>query len=154
MRQELNRIHKFSGKLLVQPDALTLNSNQSVAFVSASKDSLFVKLNEKEAQREVDFDFKNDIFDIQASLSANGKFYLLANRYKRYKGVFLVELDEKDPCGDDFEEDNENQFKFLLVRNTQLDISNANMYILHQEKRLTKCNYTKEGTMRKSITLI
>ena len=92
----------------MQPDALTLNSSQSVAFVSASKDTLFVKLNEEEAQREVDFDFKNNIFDIQASLSANGKFYLLANRYKRYKGVFLIELDQDDPCGEDIEEVNEN----------------------------------------------
>lgn len=101
VKKELTPIHefgKFGGKLIKQPDQFKMNSRQTIAFISAGKDSLFVNFESEKFDREMDFDFEFEIIDIYTSLNANGKFYLLANRYKKFKGLFLIELNENDPC--------------------------------------------------------
>lgn len=85
-----------------------MNFNQDVAFIAAGKDSLFVRFNEDGQTEEIDFDEKYNIYDILESLNANGKFYILANRYHRQKGLFLIELNENDSLYDNH--------KFLLTR--------------------------------------
>ena len=85
-----------------------MNLNQDVAFIAAGKDSLFVRFHEDCQTEEIDFDEKYNIYDILESLNANGKFYILANRYHRQKGLFLIELNENDPLYDNH--------KFLLTR--------------------------------------
>ena len=61
-----------------------MNTEQNIAFIAGGKDSLFVILNGTlESNLEIDFDFDYDIFDIIASINTKGKFYLLANRYKK-----------------------------------------------------------------------
>ena len=61
----------------------------------------------------MDFDIDYEVFDIISSINGNGKFYLFANRYRKLKGLFLMEVDENDPCN----KLGGNKIKFIMIRN-------------------------------------
>lgn len=48
-----------------------------------------------ECHDEIDFDVLCNVNEIQACKYHDGKFYILANRVERQRGIYLMEIDEK-----------------------------------------------------------
>ena len=79
--------------------------------VAAQEDVVIVRLRPN--KEEIDFDIKCNISEVKACLNTNGKFYILANKYKKDRGIFLMEVDEEYLC------ENENP-QFIIRWKTSL----------------------------------
>jgi hypothetical protein len=73
-----------------------------------------VQLLKNEENLEVDFDLDFHMIDVMKCLRANDKFYILSNRFNNNRGVFLMELDENDPCNLGIIDQHIEDPKFLL----------------------------------------
>ena len=94
---------------------MVFNSKQTMAFVSCnSYDSIFV---DSETRQEIDFDVKCKVNEVQACKYKDGKFYILANRVDRQRGVFLMEIDENDICRSGMLKD---KLNFLIFQSSKL----------------------------------
>lgn len=62
----------------------------------------------------MDFDREYFMIDVMKCLRANDKFYVLSNRFNNNRGVFLMELDENDPCNLGIIDQEIKEPKFLL----------------------------------------
>ena len=72
---------KFDFELCKKPDIFVFNEDQSIVFIAAKEDVLFVDFN-KEEDCEVDIDMTFNISDIKACHYHEGKFFVLANKYE------------------------------------------------------------------------
>ena len=74
------------------PDIFTFNDDQTVVFIAAGQDVLFVKL---ECRSEIDVDQIFSITDVKACIFLNKTFYVIANKYRRVKGIYFLRIEEK-----------------------------------------------------------
>ena len=87
MLEKLEVLFKFKNSLDSQPDFFEFNEEQTVAILASSNDALWIDIKN---QSELDVDENFEIGDIKALLYDNGKFYLLANKFRRKLGYFLL----------------------------------------------------------------
>ena len=81
----------FCYSLSRYPDYFVLNADHTMAFVAVKQDVIFINMQN---DQEINIDTKYYIEDVKACIYKKGKFYILANRYKKNLGIFLLELDE------------------------------------------------------------
>ena len=55
-----------------------------------------IRICNKDANDEIDIDGNNSFEDIKACHYAKGKFYILANKCGKMRGIFLIEIDEQE----------------------------------------------------------
>ena len=108
-----------------KPEFLVFNVDQSVAFIAAQDDVLFVNQNiENVLDQEIDVDNNFLITDVKACLFYNKKFYVLANKFEKMRGVFLLMIDESNLT-------RLNRKNFIIKWNNQLEIGDADIYIVN-----------------------
>lgn len=83
---------------------------------------VFVDIKSKK-KKEIPVDIQYSISDVKACLNANGKFYIFANKLKKERGIFILELDEKDPCMKEHPD-------FIIRWKNSLEVGDANISIL------------------------
>jgi len=66
---------------------------------------------------------KQIIYDIE-----DQNFYILANKFERNHGFYIVKFSEDDPKG----------YKFIMKVKNNLDIGDANIFVLRNEEQLYK----------------
>ena len=88
---ELAQLYKFENQIGRQPDYVVFDEFQDTAIIASTDDVLWVNVTKK---IEIDVDEKFQLGDIKSILYRNSKYYVLANKYQRKLGYFLLELDQ------------------------------------------------------------
>ena len=102
-----------------------MNDTQNIVFVACEQfDSLFLDVN---TRNELYFDNLVNINEIQACKFYNSKFYILANRVERQRGIYLIEVDENDIEQNVLTKD---KIKYIFKDPNYLNISDADINIL------------------------
>ena len=91
-----------------------------------------IDLIEKQKFVELEDVFK--ISQIRACMNAFGKFYIVANKRQKDKGIFLLALDENDLDLKDQENFSEND-QYLIKWSTNLDIGDVDIFCVQDKKR-------------------
>lgn len=94
------------------------------------------------SKKEIDVDILYRISMVKGCLNANGKFYIIANKFEKAMGLYLLELDEKKPCEDPFP-------NFIIKWNNSLEIGDANIYSLEAEE--ADANVSALNIMKKAV---
>ena len=87
--------------------------------VATFYDVLFVDLVN---HQEFDIDDQFHIGDIRSIVYIKKSYYLLANKFQKLLGYYLIQIKENDPCN--------NEPTYLINWKSRLDISDANLYLL------------------------
>ena len=87
-------LYNFVNKLSEQPEYVIFDENQESAIIASPNDVLWVNIS---TQEEEDIDQLYSIGQIKALINVGKKFYILANKYQRKLGYFLLELDSEKP---------------------------------------------------------
>jgi hypothetical protein len=103
-----------------QPDYLVFNAKQDRAIIASTDDVLWVDIH---AQSEADIDDIYNLGSIKSVLFVDNKFYVLANKFDKKLGYFLLELPEHKPS-------NSEKPKFLIKWKNKLEISDAALHLL------------------------
>jgi len=82
--------YEFNNKMAAQPDMLVFSADQNVGIIASTDDVLWFDI---QSQNEVDIDDVYQLGDIKSLLYYDEKFYVLANKYQRKLGYFLLEID-------------------------------------------------------------
>ena len=108
-----------------KPEYMIFNDDQSICFVAAQDDVLFVNQNiENEIDKEIDVDNNFLITDVKACIFYNKKFFVLANKFEKHRGVFLLMIDETNLT-------KLLRRNFIIKWNNQLEIGDADVYIIN-----------------------
>lgn len=102
--------------------------------VVAHEDVVFADLK---TQEEVGLDVKYHITDVRACLNCYGKFYIIANKFEKNRGLYLLELDENEPCKKSYPD-------FIIKSNVSLEIGDANLFTLEATDRNSDHSETKD----------
>ena len=94
---KLETLFDFENDLQRQPDFIVFDDSQQVAIIASTDDVLWVDIQN---EVEVDIDDMYSLGAIKSILHVGNKFYVLANKFDRKLGYFLLELDEKRPTPD------------------------------------------------------
>ena len=94
---KLETLFDFENDLQRQPDFIVFDDSQQVAIIASTDDVLWVDIQN---EVEVDIDDMYSLGAIKSILHVGNKFYVLANKFDRKLGYFLLELDEKKPTPD------------------------------------------------------
>ena len=121
---DLQQLYIFQNFLNSQPIYTVFNKNQNCAIICSFYDVLFINIRD---DIEIDIDDLYHISDIRSVINLKQKFYVLANKCDNLLGYHLIEIDEnypdtKEPC-------------FLINQKSKLDIGNANIYLIWNEKK-------------------
>ena len=127
MTECVRTLCEFTQPLSKQPQFFSLNDSQECAIVAETKDAIFYDIKKNVA---IDLDDKYDIKAIKQVVYdyEDQVFYLMANRYKEKLGFFVIVFHEENP----------DDFHFLIKIKNQLDISDANIYVLRNMKSMYK----------------
>lgn len=74
---------------------MVFNSDQSIALIAGDEDVIFADIKN---EYEIGLDCIHHVTDVKACLHANDKFYVLANKFQKNRGIFLIETDQDYPC--------------------------------------------------------
>ena len=129
----LNFEKNFDQRLDGQPNMFVLSSYQEQAFISTAKGNLLlVDLIGKTKVVELEEAFK--ISQVKACINCHGKFFIFANKMEKIKGLFLLELDEKD-----FDEGKFNHpdslaktDRFLIKWQSMLDVADVDLFCIEE----------------------
>ena len=83
-------MYKFENPIGRQPDYIVFDDKQEIAIIASTDDVLWVNIKKK---IEIDIDEQYLLGDIKSLKKEKNKFYVLANKYQRKLGYFLLELD-------------------------------------------------------------
>lgn len=89
-KNKLESLYSFSNQIGRQPDFVVFDDSQTTGIVASTDDVLWINIPSKE---EIDVDETFFLGDIKNILYRNKKFYVLANKFMRKLGYFLLELD-------------------------------------------------------------
>ena len=78
-----------------------MNSTQTIAFLDSGYDILLIDIQNK---KRIDLEATLFISDIRACVNDFGKFFILANKYHKTQGVFLIQIDESKINDKEFDE--------------------------------------------------
>ena len=96
--------------------------------MGASDDVLLLDLKQG---HEIDIDKIFKISEVKASISFKNKYYILANKYERSRGLFLLEIDQNVNSTD-----TESQIeKYMIKWKNQLEISDCEMFLATYQDR-------------------
>ena len=109
-------MYQFKNKIGRQPDFVMFNDVQEVALVASTDDVLWINT---QLGKEIDVDDTFQLGDIKSILLRNKKFYVLANKYQRKLGYFLLELNE--------ELDKMASPRYVIKWENKLEIDNASL---------------------------
>ena len=80
INDELEYKRTFQYELCKKPEIFVFNDDQSIVFIAAKEDVLFIDFNQED--KEIDIDSTFNISDIRACHYHQGKFFVLANKYE------------------------------------------------------------------------
>lgn len=112
--------YKFENEIGRQPDFMAFDHSQSRAIIASTDDVLFVDIMKK---TELDIDEKFLLGDIKSVLYMDKKFYVLANKYQRKLGYFLLELDVRLA-----DNDGKDKVRYVIKWENKLEIDDARLY--------------------------
>lgn len=72
-------------------------------------------------------DVKYHVTDVRACKNCYGKFYIFANKFEKNRGLYLMELDENEPCKKSYPD-------FIIKSNISLEIGDANLFNLEANR--------------------
>ena len=85
-------------------------------------------------QKCIDLEHIFKISQVKACLNAHGKFYIVANKRHKTKGLYLLDLDENDLDLEEQENFSEND-KYLIKWSTQLDLGDVDIFCIDDKIR-------------------
>lgn len=95
MKEELKVMYAFNNPIGRQPDYIVFDDKQEIAIIASTDDVLWVNIK---LGVEIDIDEQYLLGDIKSLKRVKDKFYVLANKYQRKLGYFLLELNQNlDP---------------------------------------------------------
>lgn len=109
---------------------------QTKFIATSRKNVLYVDLNKdnNDNNKEIDLDLLTGISEIRSIAVQDDNFYVLANKYKRKLGFYMLHFNLNDPS----------DTHFYISWNSKLDIGDADMYPLHE----------MDGTVKKEYILV
>ena len=124
---EVNTLKWYKNKISKQPEFFLLNDDQT-SMVIASQDCAFYLNLPKNQFVDIDDLYKINcikqiIYDIE-----DQNFYILANKFEGNHGFYIVKFSEDDP----------KDYKFIMKVKNNLDIGDANIFVLRNEEQLYK----------------
>jgi hypothetical protein len=104
-----------------------LSDDQTIAIIASTMDGIYYNLA---TEAWLDLDELYDISNIKEIVhdAESLSFYLLANKFQGKSGVFLIKLHELNP----------KKFNFFLKYKTKLDIADADIAVVRNEKDMFK----------------
>lgn len=131
------KVFNFVNMLDLQPDYVTFNDSQEYGIIATNKDLLWVNLMTKD---EVDIDELFQISSVRAINVFEDKFYILANKFRKKLGYFLLELDIDKPM-------ETKQPKFVIRWTNKLHIDDAALNFIFTERENLKGEKEKKVEM-------
>ena len=123
-KEELTDLFDFKNDLRKQPNTIVFDSIQNTAIIASTDDVLWVNIKDAD---ECDIDEAYNLGDIKSIIHVEDKFYMLANKFDRKLGYFLLELPEKKPKDDQ-------PPKFLIRWTNKLEIGDAGLHLLEIQR--------------------
>ena len=120
VEDKLSVLFDFKNDLSKQPNSIVFDKKQENAIIASADDVLWVNIRTAD---ECDIDEVYNLGDIKSIIHVDDKFYVLANKFDRKLGYFLLELPEKKPKSDE-------PPKFLIRWTNKLEIGDAALHLL------------------------
>ena len=96
--------------------------DQRKFIVTSNKDILYVNMDQRNVEaREIDFDERENIGQIQNILASKSHFFVLANKKDHKLGYYLFSIDIENP---------QKKCEYLINWNNKLDIGNCDMQLM------------------------
>ena len=116
---------KFNFELERKPEIFTMNDSQTMAFIAAKDDVLFVNFKSEE---EIDIDSSYYLSEVKACHHANEMFFILANKCEKVRGVFILMVHENNL------DKGSKSGTFLIKWKNQLEIGDGDIYVVNNSK--------------------
>jgi hypothetical protein len=124
LEKKLTTIYKFENEIGRQPDFMVFDLSQSRAIIASTDDVLWVDVMKN---KEVDIDDRFQLGDIKSLLYMDKKFYVLANKYQRKLGYFLLELDIR------LADAGPEKVRYVIKWENKLEIDDARLYSIQSK---------------------
>lgn len=123
MTEKVHDLAVFDVPLLSQPEFFLMTEEQDIAIIATPQDGIYFNMNNG---MWVDLDELYDIGGIKEIIhDADARqIYFLANRFQGRMGVFLIK----------FHEDSPKNYNFFLKYKTNLDVADADIAIMKNQK--------------------